>query len=210
VPVVLLWLTVILQLTGHATCLAVTTSSSTPQASKSDRITSVVSNKKSGGHSKTFSFHDAKTESDVTATTMKQQRKQKKKLDDVRSLANNIQSGLRSTFLPSGFPVRTPAGYLQYSVWSWIQDLSTQLRAVLATQRVLEGVGVGREGATALSALMNFLVRDGCGIVGYSYDMRSPFILWMDLNRAASLFDLQYKTVNSSFRYFFKAGTRAT
>lgn len=47
---------------------------------------------------------------------------------------------------------------------SWIQDLSTQLRSVLATQRVLEGVGVGREGATALSALMNFLVRDGCGM----------------------------------------------
>ena len=29
---------------------------------------------------------------------------------------------------------------------------------------MLEGVGVGREGATALSALMNFLVRDGCGM----------------------------------------------
>jgi Vitamin B6 photo-protection and homoeostasis len=49
-------------------------------------------------------------------------------------------------------------------MFSWIQDTSTQLRSVLATQRVLEGVGVGREGATALSALMNYLVRDGCGM----------------------------------------------
>ena len=44
-------------------------------------------------------------------------------------------------------------------------DLSTQLRAVLATQRVLEGVGVGKEGATALSASLNFIMRDGCGMV---------------------------------------------
>jgi hypothetical protein len=54
---------------------------------------------------------------------------------------------------------------LNYAVWSWIQDLSTQLRGVLATQRILEGVGVGREGATALSALLNFLVRDASGML---------------------------------------------
>ena len=35
---------------------------------------------------------------------------------------------------------------------------------MLATQRVLEGVGVGREGATALSASLNFILRDGCGM----------------------------------------------
>ncbi|KAL7560004.1 hypothetical protein ACA910_013498 [Epithemia clementina (nom. ined.)] len=75
-----------------------------------------------------------------------------------------IRSGLRSTFLPSGYPNKIPRGYLRYAVWSWIQDLSTQLRGVLATQRVLEGVGVGRPGATALSAMLNFLVRDGCGM----------------------------------------------
>ena len=38
-----------------------------------------------------------------------------------------------------------------------LRDLSTQLRAVLATQHVLEGVGVGRPGATALSAMLNFV-----------------------------------------------------
>ena len=79
-------------------------------------------------------------------------------------LMNKLKAGLRSTFLPSGYPQKTPKGYLSYSAWSWIQDLSTQLRGVLATQRVLEGVGVGREGATALSASLNFIVRDGCGM----------------------------------------------
>ncbi len=75
-----------------------------------------------------------------------------------------IQSIAKNTFLPIGFPDKTPHGYLSFSIWSWIQDLSTQLRAILATQRVLEGVGVGREGATALSASINFIVRDGCGM----------------------------------------------
>jgi hypothetical protein len=76
----------------------------------------------------------------------------------------NLESIVRTTFLPIGYPERTPQGYLQYSIFSWIQDLSTQLRAILATQRVLEGLGVGREGATALSASINFLVRDGFGM----------------------------------------------
>jgi hypothetical protein len=83
----------------------------------------------------------------------------------MQNLWENLESGFRSTFLPSGFPTKTPDGYLRYAVWGWVQDLSTQLRGVLATQRILEGVGVGKQGATALSALLNFLVRDGCGML---------------------------------------------
>lgn len=80
------------------------------------------------------------------------------------ALGRQLMPALRTTFLPTGFPNKTPPGYLQFSIWSWIQDISTQLRSVLATQKILEGVGVGKEGATALSALFNFLVRDGCGM----------------------------------------------
>ncbi|OEU22743.1 DUF647-domain-containing protein, partial [Fragilariopsis cylindrus CCMP1102] len=77
-----------------------------------------------------------------------------------------------------GFPVKTPPGYLRYSLWSWIQDISTQLRSVLATQRILEGVGVGSSEATALSALFNYLVRDGCGMAAgllFTYAASSRF-----------------------------------
>ena len=42
--------------------------------------------------------------------------------------------------------------------------MSTNLRSVVATQRVLEGIGVGRDGATALSASLNFIARDGAGM----------------------------------------------
>jgi hypothetical protein len=116
-------------------------------------INCVVSTSKSGGHAQYLFF-------DKSALLAKDGGNKSKFFDALRG----IRSGIRATFLPSGYPTKTPPGYLKYSAWSWVQDLSTQLRSVLATQRVLEGVGVGREGATALSALMNYLVRDGCGM----------------------------------------------
>jgi len=81
-----------------------------------------------------------------------------------KKITSALKATFLTTFLPNGYPDKTPKGYMSYSIWSWIQDLSTQLRAVVATQKVLEGVGVGRQGATALSASLNFIVRDGCGM----------------------------------------------
>ena len=127
------------------------------EGASSNQHLHVISTKKNGGHFNVFTFEDLINQSPTSATTSKTR-------TESGSIVKRVESALRSTFLPSGFPNRTPEGYLRFSVWSWIQDLSTQLRSVLATQRVLEGVGVGREGATALSALMNFLVRDGCGM----------------------------------------------
>mmetsp|Transcript_1637 Transcript_1637/g.3254 ORF Transcript_1637/g.3254 Transcript_1637/m.3254 type:complete len:502 (+) Transcript_1637:82-1587(+) len=73
---------------------------------------------------------------------------------------------VRSTFLPANrLAILRSSGYLSYILYDNIQDLSTSLRSVLATQRILEGVGVGRAGATALSATLNFIIRDGCGMV---------------------------------------------
>ena len=121
-------------------------------ASSSSTQLKIVSVKKNGGESRIFDHSPrlVRTKAWPEVST--------------RVLVQKAVSAVRSTFLPSGYPSRTPPGYLRYCVFSWIQDTSTQLRSVLATQRVLEGVGVGREGATALSALMNYLVRDGCGM----------------------------------------------
>lgn len=79
---------------------------------------------------------------------------------------HRIQSAFRSTFLPASHPgTLRSSGYLGYILYDNAQDLSTSLRSVLATKRILEGVGVGRAGATALSATLNFLIRDGCGMI---------------------------------------------
>ena len=129
-------------------------------SSLNPRNVRVVSTNKNGGAGKIFTFGHEEDQKKKPNSTTRQNR-----LDSsIGAVLPVIRSGLRSTFLPSGYPSKIPKGYLRYAVWSWIQDLSTQLRGVLATQRVLEGVGVGRPGATALSAMLNFLVRDGCGM----------------------------------------------
>ena len=120
----------------------------------------VISTQKNGGHSRVFPTTQTSSSSSGAAAILAKP----KNFFQIKNIGRNLRSALQSTFMPSGFPQKTPSGYLKYSVWSWIQDISTQLRSVLATQRILEGVGVGREGATALSALMNYLARDGCGM----------------------------------------------
>jgi hypothetical protein len=81
-----------------------------------------------------------------------------------QSLYHRIQSGWRSTFLPIGYPHTVPDQYASYVLWACIQDLSTSIRSVLATQHVLQGIGVGQNTATTLSAIQNFMLRDAAGM----------------------------------------------
>ncbi|MGK3738621.1 MAG: hypothetical protein ACI90V_005468 [Bacillariaceae sp.] len=119
----------------------------------------IVSLNKNGGNVKYFDLGSTDTTEENNGNYPL-----RKKINDKKKTASYLTTVIRSTFLPNGFPIKTPPGYLRYSFWSWIQDISTQLRSVLATQRILEGVGVGSSEATALSALFNYLVRDGCGM----------------------------------------------
>jgi hypothetical protein len=82
-----------------------------------------------------------------------------------QSIYERIGSGLRSTFLPIGYPATVPDQYLSYVIWSSLQDLCTSVRSVIATQRVLQGIGVGTNTATTLSAIQNFILRDAAGMV---------------------------------------------
>jgi hypothetical protein len=87
------------------------------------------------------------------------------------SYYNLIKRKIISTFIPSHYLSPLPSqkiaqsDFIRFSFYSAIQDLSTSLRSVLATQRVLEGIGVGRVGATLSAASLNFIVRDGVGMV---------------------------------------------
>ncbi|CAM9767718.1 unnamed protein product, partial [Choristocarpus tenellus] len=73
---------------------------------------------------------------------------------------------LMSTFLPVGYPHSVSPEYLRFQGWNIAQDLTTYLRGVLATQAVLEGMGVGRAGSTSLAATIQWLARDGSSMVG--------------------------------------------
>jgi hypothetical protein len=137
-------------------CLKRTVCLASSSPSSSSHPLRIVSLNKNGGNVKYFDLGSTDTTEENSANNPL------KKINDKKTAY--LSTVIRSTFLPNGFPVKTPPGYLRYSLWSWIQDISTQLRSVLATQRILEGVGVGSSEATALSALFNYLVRDGCGM----------------------------------------------
>ena len=151
-----------------------------------DALTTTDGDRKIGFGFQTKSFSARRRREQTTATKMIL-------LPSLRSFPSRLSSSLngtidrskrmignvvRSTFLPTGYPETVPPNFVSYSVWSCAQDLTTQLRGVLATQRILEGVGVGRQGATTLSALFNYLVRDGCGMVAtllFTYTSSSKF-----------------------------------
>lgn len=157
---------------GNAVCLAASiggTNKNPPQSLP--KIACVISTNRNGGESQAYAFPSSATSgndknaSSTNTTSSLMPHKQAVELKTRHpSIVRGIQSSLQATFFPIGWPQSTPRGYLSYSIWSWIQDLSTQMRGVVATQRILEGVGVGREGASALSALYHYLTRDGCGM----------------------------------------------
>lgn len=133
--------------------------------------THVISHR-NDGRSKSFSFDETFNSKRVGGDSKVKVRLRQvvRELIHPSVALNHVQAALRSTFLPS-IPSSTTknilssSGYLQYILFDNIQDLCTSLRSVLATQRILEGVGVGRADATALSATLNFVIRDGCGML---------------------------------------------
>ena len=167
------------------TCLALNPASEKNSSGKSQTFTSksyVVSTRKSGGHSRYY-FLDNFEKSESSSNTTNEDSLILLPKDATKQ--SHFIDTIRATFLPLGYPNKTPNGYLKYVIWRCIQDLSTQLRGVLATQRVLEGVGVGREGATALSATINYLIRDGAGMAanllftsGFASKFRTDIKRW--------------------------------
>ena len=160
---------IILLILGTQPCHALAVVASTSTYSK-------IISRKSDGQYKSYNLIDDGEDIDVDGT-----RDNRQHIFHPSKVLYRVQSALRSTFLPalpssdvkgndnnkSNYQLDKlrSSGYIKYIILDNIQDLSTSLRSVLATQRILEGVGVGRTGATALSATLNFVIRDGCGMV---------------------------------------------
>lgn len=69
-------------------------------------------------------------------------------------------------FLPHGYPASVSPDYMLYQVYDTAQAFCSSIVGMLSTQAVLRGVGVGDDNATALSATLAYLVRDGTGMLG--------------------------------------------
>lgn len=81
-------------------------------------------------------------------------------------------------FLPLGYPESVGEGYLVYQAYDSLQGICSYLRGVVATSAVLMAAGVGDADATAMSAAVNWALRDGTGMVGgllFSYVASAQF-----------------------------------
>eukprot|EP00466_Bigelowiella_natans_P013012 jgi/Bigna1/87403/estExt_fgenesh1_pg.C_200033 len=83
-----------------------------------------------------------------------------------RFIHRYIADVFSSLFLPKGYPDSVTEDYLEYQAWDTIQALCSYLRGVLATKAWFEGVGVGRKDASAAGATLQWILKDGCGMVG--------------------------------------------
>jgi len=81
-----------------------------------------------------------------------------------RRRLTTILGFLKDVFLPEGFPASVSDDYLQYQFWDTVQAFASSISGSLATQAVLQGVGVGDESATALAATITWLLRQGTGM----------------------------------------------
>lgn len=73
---------------------------------------------------------------------------------------------LQEMFLPAGYPDSVSEDYLNFQFWDTLQAMCSYLRGVLATQSVLQSVGVGDDKATPLAAALQWVLRDGSGMIG--------------------------------------------
>eukprot|EP01133_Synstelium_polycarpum_P015948 gene15948-18962_t len=69
-------------------------------------------------------------------------------------------------FLPAGYPHSVTPDYTAYQTWDTLQALCSSLTGVLATRAILKGYGVGNAAASVSSAAVQWVIRDGSGMIG--------------------------------------------
>ncbi|KAM9100485.1 RUS1 family protein C16orf58 homolog isoform X1 [Sarcophilus harrisii] len=77
-----------------------------------------------------------------------------------------LRTALTAVFLPHGFPDSVSPDYLPYQLWDTVQAFASSLTGSLATQAVLQGVGVGDAAASVSAATITWLLKDGTGMLG--------------------------------------------
>eukprot|EP00026_Physarum_polycephalum_P008734 Phypoly_transcript_08834.p1 GENE.Phypoly_transcript_08834~~Phypoly_transcript_08834.p1 ORF type:complete len:422 (+),score=62.60 Phypoly_transcript_08834:50-1315(+) len=79
---------------------------------------------------------------------------------------NTLSSLFRSIFLPEGYPASVSKDYLSYQIWDTLQALCSAVTGVLSTRAILAGYGVGNAEATVSAAAMQWVVKNGSGMIG--------------------------------------------
>jgi len=82
------------------------------------------------------------------------------------------------SFQSGSYPNSVADGYLSYQFYDSLQGLCSYLRGVVSTSAVLTAAGVGNVEATAMSAALQWALKDGLGLLGglfFSYHASPHF-----------------------------------
>lgn len=79
---------------------------------------------------------------------------------------NSLSSLFRSMFLPEGYPSSVSKDYFSYQIWDTLQALCSSVTGVLSNKAILQGMGVGNAEATVSGAAIQWVVKNGSGMVG--------------------------------------------
>ncbi|KAG5881575.1 hypothetical protein JTB14_035019 [Gonioctena quinquepunctata] len=85
---------------------------------------------------------------------------------NVFSCLRFIQNFFREVLLPYGYPESVSDDYLEYQLWDTAQAFCSTITGAFTTRAVLKGVGVGDSQATALSAAVTWIMKEGTGMLG--------------------------------------------
>ena len=77
-----------------------------------------------------------------------------------------FKSAVRRVLLPAGYPDTVHVNYLPFAIWNGVQMVFSSAVGVLSTQSLLYGLGVGGGNILALSATINWILKDGLGQLG--------------------------------------------
>jgi hypothetical protein len=81
------------------------------------------------------------------------------------SPASLREAALRA-FMPVNYPHSVPADYWDFTKWQFVQGTCSSMSGVLATQAMLLSVGVSPHSAAGSAAAINWVLKDGLGMVG--------------------------------------------
>ncbi|CAH0556165.1 unnamed protein product [Brassicogethes aeneus] len=78
----------------------------------------------------------------------------------------SVLNFFKQIVLPHGYPTSVSEDYLEYQLWDTVQAFCSTITNAFTTRAILKGMGVGNAEATALSATVAWILKDGTGMIG--------------------------------------------
>lgn len=88
------------------------------------------------------------------------------KPSDNRSPKKKILDALKEIYLPAGYPHSVSTDYLAFTRWRVLQNLASAVMAVVSTEALLFGLGLGKQATAATAAATQWVLKDGFGYIG--------------------------------------------